>query len=103
MGKGSGMLARMKAQHQAELLAQKMVTKQETADFFLMAAHFEFGFGPKRLARLMDRVNHMMNSEYDVSDADTKDNDYTRDKHEELMQQICKNYYVPREERYKYD
>lgn len=99
---GMNMLARLKAQHQAELLAARMTAKQETADFFLMALNFEFRFGPKRLARVMEQVNALMNHEYDIGDADTKDNDYTREKHEELMQQICGKYYVPREERYKY-
>ena len=96
------MLARLKAQHQAELLAARMTARQETADFFLMALNFEFRFGPKRLARVTKRVNELMNAEYDLGDTDTKDNDYTREKHEDLMKQICGKHYVPRNERYGY-
>lgn len=99
---GMNMMARLKAQHQAELLATKMVSRQEMADFFLIALNFEFRFGPKRLARVMRRVNALVDAEYDTADKDTKDKEYTRAKHEELMKQICGKYYEPREVRYKY-
>jgi len=103
MGKGSGMLARMKAQHQAELEAQRIATRQETADFFLAAVHQEFGFGPKRQARLMARVNALIIEECEISADDTRDRQYTIEKHEEMMRQTCGKGYVPREERYGYD
>lgn len=103
MGTGQNMMSKLLARHSVELRAARLASRQETADFFLAAVNKEFGFGPKRQARLMARVNALFSEEYDLCSADTRDAEYTREKHEEMMRQVCGKGYVPREERYRYD
>lgn len=100
---GMNMMARLQAKHQIELRAARLASRQEAADFFLAAVNKEFGFGPKRQARLIARFNALMEEAYNISDGDTVDQEYARAKHEEMMRQVCGKAYVPREERYGYD
>lgn len=98
--KKNPMLEKIDRRHQAELYATRIVTRQEAVDCARIALNEEFGFGPERCRQFMGRFNKVFKELCDMTEGDTLDYEYTREKFEERMRQVDGKYYCPREERY---
>lgn len=104
MAKQSGFLKRLAAQRHEDNKERDHFVRVMCQDMALLALADTFGFGEDRLRRFADAYAEMWSkwARATLNDAkDDKDAEYSREKYEEKMRQICGKYYVPREERYK--
>ena len=103
--KQSGFLAKIEARHQRELeeaeLATLRFTRQVMMDATCIALNEVCGFGADRIKRVIDAVAENYSEFADLINADTDDQDYSWTVLDKKLKQICGEYFVPFEERYK--
>ena len=103
--KQSGFLAKIEARHQRELeeveLATLRFTRQVMMDATCIALNEVCGFGPDRIKRVIDAVAENYSEFADLINNDTDDQDYSWTKLDKKLKQVCGEYFVPFEERYK--
>lgn len=102
--KPNPMLAKIEARHQIEMMRARLFALQQAKDMMLIAANEEFGFGPDRAKRLSDAYDRtfVAYAELTIDDAkDDKDIWYTKAKIDERLKQICGEFFVPWDVRYK--
>lgn len=104
MAKQSGFMRRLAAQRKAENIDRDHLVRVICLDMALIALSDTFGFGEERLRRFADAYAETWKKWADVTIRDSKDDtalEYSIEKYEEKLRQICGKYYVEREERYK--
>ena len=103
--KQSGFLAKIEERHQRELeeveLATLRFTRQVMMDATCIALNEVCGFGADRIKRVIDAVAENYSEFADLINADTDDQDYSWTVLDKKLKQICGDYFVPFEERYK--
>ena len=103
--KQSGFLAKIEARHRRELEEAEIntlrFTRQVMMDCTAIALNEKCGFGPERIKTIMDAVAENYAQFAEIINADTDDQDYSWTKLDKKLKQICGEYFVPFEERYK--
>ena len=97
------LLAKIEARHELELKITRDVTRQDMTDCAMIALNKAYGFGPERNKKFLDALNETINEVADLVQSDTPDKEYSIEKFEELVKQVCGDRYSPREVRYGYD
>jgi len=103
--KQSGFLAKIEERHKRELadveLSTLKFTRQLMMDCTAIALNEKCGFGPERIKNIMDAVAENYADFADLINADTDDQDYSWEVLDRRLRQICGEYFVPMEERYR--
>jgi len=103
--KQSGFLAKIEARHRRELeeveVSTLRFTRQLMMDCTAIALNEVCGFGPERIKNIMEAVSENYGEFYDLVNNDTKDQDYSWQVLDRKLRQICGEYFVPMEERYR--
>jgi len=97
----SGYLQRLEQAKEKELLNTLRFTRQLITDVSLVALNSAFGFGADRLKKFTDEMLRVYEEYADIWNADSKDTEYSRELLDRKLAQICGEYFVPWEERYK--
>lgn len=101
--KPNAMLARIEARHREELRITRLFALQQAEDIMILAANEAFGAGAERVERFLN-IYHDIFLEYaTMLDEDYQSDrkiEYTKAKVDARLQEIQKDYYVPRENRY---
>lgn len=103
MPKPSDFMVRVQATIKAEKRKAEWIAVRQSMDMACIALNEAFGFGEDRLRKFADAYSvtwrdyaHLV-----VDDAqDDKDAEYSIEKIEQKLKEICGKYYVPREKRY---
>lgn len=98
--KQSGFLARMTAQKEREKLETLRFTRQLITDMSVIALNNVFGFGAERLKKYADEMLRVYEEYADIWNRDTADTEFSRDKLDQKLRQICGEYFKPWEVRY---
>lgn len=103
--KQSGFLAKIEARHKREIEEAELntlrFTRQVMMDCVAIALNEVCGFGPERIKNIMDAVAENYAQFADLINADTDDQDYSWEVLDRKLRQICGEYFVPMEERYR--
>lgn len=103
--KQSGFLAKIEARHKREMeeveLSTLRFTRQVMMDCLAISLNEVCGFGAERIKTVLDSVAENYAEFADLINADTDDQDYSWSKLDKKLKQICGDYFVPFEERYK--
>lgn len=104
MARGTNpMLAKIQAKHEQEKAFMRTFTIQQCVDMMMIAANEEYGLGPERLNRLEQTFYDVFREYAKMTLDDAKDDksiEYTKDKLDRKLEQICGEYFKPWEERY---
>lgn len=104
MARGTNpMLAKIQAKHEQEKAFMRTFTIQQCVDMMMIAANEEYGLGPERLQRLEETFYEVFREYAKMTLDDAKDDktiEYTKDKLDRKLRQICGEYFKPWEERY---
>lgn len=98
--KKSGFLARMEAQKEREKLETLRFTRQLITDMSVIALNNVFGFGAERLKKYADEMLRVYEEYADIWNSDTADTEFSREKLDKKLRQICGEYFQPWEVRY---
>lgn len=98
--KKNSFLDRMAAKQEAEKLAVLRFTRQLMMDCTAVALNNLYGFGAERIKATMDEIAKVYGDYADMWNSDTADTEYSREKMDQKLAQICGEYFAPWEERY---
>ena len=104
MGKNNSFLARQQLRQRILIDNARRYTIQQCADFMLISAAEEVGFGEKRLKRPSDRWASIFDEYADMLSEDLKgdkDFEYTKSLVDRRLEKCCGKYFKPWEERYR--
>ena len=104
MGKNNSFLARQQLRQRILIDNARRYTIQQCADFMLISAAEEFGFGEQRLKRLSDRWASIFDEYADMLSEDLKgdkDFEYTKSLVDRRLEKCCGKYFKTWEERYR--
>lgn len=105
MAKQSAFLKKLYDQFEREKqeaeLATLRFTRQIVLDCTAIALNDVCGFGADRIKKVIDAIAENYADYADMINEDTEDQDYSWTKLDQRLKQICGEYFVPFEERYK--
>lgn len=96
---GKRFIDRMQEQRRAEYSVVETWSCQLTADLFQIGMNELFGIGEERLAKLCEWF-HEQYPEYREALTKHPENDYLREQVDRRLKQICKDKFLPWNERY---
>lgn len=100
VAKQSAYLKKVMAQIEREQKENSGKILQMGMDVAVVALNRSFGFGPERLNRFREMYQTVWDEYADMISADGDDTEYAYAKMDEVLKQICGEYYTPREARY---
>lgn len=99
--KQSGYAKKLQQQKNEDSYTNYVMARQLMIDITLLVLNKEFGFGKDRLKRFCEAFAPLHDEFCKIWNSDSKDMEYTKRTLDEALEQICGEYFIPWEVRYR--